>query len=61
MTTLTYEDLDVINGVFALAIDEAPQFGYRSYIRAWLRVGGALQEAEGIEPKPKYKLTREGE
>lgn len=61
MTTLTYEDLDVINGVFALAIDEAPQFGYRSYIRAWIRVERALQEAKNIEPKPKFKLTREGE
>lgn len=61
MVTLTYEDLDVISRVLALAIDEAPQFGFRSYMHAWIRVESALREGESIEPKPKFKLTREGE
>lgn len=61
MVKLTYEDLAAIMDALVLATDEAPQAYFRTYVRALLRVGGALQEAKNIEPKPKYKLTLEGE
>lgn len=61
MATLTYEDLAAITGALFLATEEATQSDFRAYIHAWLRVRGALQEAENIEPKPRFKLTREGE
>lgn len=61
MVILTYKDLDAITSALFLATKEAPQTYFRTYIHAWLRVSGALHEAEGIEPKPKFKLTLEGE
>lgn len=61
MVKLTYEDLAAITSALFLATEEATQSDFRAYIHAWLRVRGALQEAENIEPKPKFKLTREGE
>lgn len=61
MVKLTCEDLAAITSALFLATEEAPQSDFRAYIHAWLRVRGALLEAEGIEPKPKFKLTLEGE
>ena len=61
MVKLTYEDLAAIASALFLATKEAPQTYFRTYVHAWLRVSGALREAENIEPKPKYKLTLEGE
>lgn len=61
MVKLTCEDLAAITSALFLATKEAPQTYFRTYIHAWIRVERALQEAKNIEPKPKYKLTREGE
>lgn len=61
MVTLTYEDLSAIISALDLATEEAPQSDFGGYIRAWLKVRDALREAENIEPKPKFKLTLEGE
>lgn len=61
MVKLTYEDLAAIASALFLATKEAPQTYFRAYIHAWLRVRDTLREAEGIEPKPKFKLTLEGE
>lgn len=61
MVKLTCEDLAAITSALFLATKEAPQAYFRTYVHAWLRVRGALQEAENIEPKPRFKLTREGE
>lgn len=61
MVKLTCEDLAAITSALFLATKEAPQTYFRTYIHAWLRVSGALHEAENIEPKPKFKLTLEGE
>lgn len=61
MVKLTYEDLAAIISALFLATEEATQSDFRAYTHAWLRVRDALQEAENIEPKPKFKLTREGE
>lgn len=61
MVTLTYEDLSAIISALDLATEEAPQSDFGGYIHAWLRVRDTLREAEGIEPKPKFKLTCESE
>ena len=61
MVKLTYEDLTAIMDALVLATDEATQSDFRTYVHAWLRVSGALHEVENIEPKPKFKLTLEGE
>lgn len=66
MVTLTFEELDAIRAALATAVvcaldkdDESEEFGQR--IRAWKLVLVALKEVENIEPKPKFKLTLEGE
>lgn len=66
MITLTFEELDAIRAALATAVvcaldkdDESEEFGQQ--IRAWKLVLVALKEAKNIEPKPRYKLTREGE
>lgn len=66
MVTLTFEELDAIRAALATVVvcaldkdDESGEFGQR--IRAWKLVLVALKEAENIEPKPKFKLTLEGE
>lgn len=61
VVTLTYEDLAAIANALFLATEEATQSDFRAYIHAWLRVSGALHEAEDIEPKPQFMLTHEGE
>lgn len=66
MVTLTFEELDAIRAALATVVicaldkdDESGEFGQR--IRAWKLVLAAMKEAENIEPKPKFKLTLEGE
>ncbi|WP_303871006.1 hypothetical protein [Fannyhessea vaginae] len=66
MITLTFEELDAIRAALATVVvcaldkdDESVEFGQR--IRAWKLVLVALKEVENIEPKPKFKLTLEGE
>lgn len=66
MVTLTFEELDAIRAALATVVvcaldkdDESEEFGQR--IRAWKLVLVALKEVENIEPKPKFKLTLEGE
>lgn len=66
MVTLTFEELDAIRAALATVVvcaldkdDESVEFGQR--IRAWKLVLVALKEVENIEPKPKFKLTLEGE
>lgn len=66
MVTLTFEELDAIRAALATVVvcaldkdDESGEFGQR--IRAWKLVLVAMKEAENIEPKPKFKLTLEGE
>lgn len=66
MITLTFEELDAIRAALATVVvcaldkdDESEEFGQR--IRAWKLVLVALKEVENIEPKPKFKLTLEGE
>lgn len=66
MVTLTFEELDAIRAALATVVvcaldkdDESGEFGQR--IRAWKLVLAAMKEVEGIEPKPKFKLTLEGE
>lgn len=61
MVTLTYKDLDVITGALALVQDEEQQLEAEPYESAFKKVVVAMKEAENIEPKPKFKLTREGE
>lgn len=61
MVTLTYKDLDRIAGALALVQDEEQQLETEPYERVYMKVKAALEEVEGIEPKPKFKLTREGE
>lgn len=66
MVILTFEELDAIRAALATVVvcaldkdDESEEFGQR--IRAWKLVLVALKEVENIEPKPKFKLTLEGE
>lgn len=66
MVTLTFEELDAIRAALATVVvcaldkdDESGEFGQR--IRAWKLVLVALKEVENSEPKPKFKLTLEGE
>lgn len=61
MVTLTYKDLDVITGALALVQDEEQQLEAEPYERAFKKIVAAMNEAEGIEPKPKFKLTLEEE
>lgn len=61
MVTLTYKDLDVITGALALVQDEEQQLEAEPYESAFKKVVVALKEVENIEPKPKFKLTLEGE
>lgn len=61
MVTLTYKDLDVITGALALVQDEEQQLEAEPYERAFKKIVAAMNEAENIEPKPKFKLTLEGE
>lgn len=61
MVTLTYKDLDVITGALALVQDEEQQLNPEPYERAFKKIVAAMKEAENIEPKPKFKLTLEGE
>ena len=61
MVTLTYKDLDAITGALALVQDEEQQLNPEPYERAFKKVITVMKEAENIEPKPRYKLTREGE
>lgn len=61
MVTLTYKDLDAITGALALVQDEEQQLEAEPYERAFKKIITAMKEAEGNEPKPKFKLTHEGE
>ena len=61
MVTLTYKDLDVIAGALALVQDEEQQLEAEPYERAFKKIIAAVKEAKNIEPKPKFKLTLEGE
>lgn len=61
MVTLTYKDLDAIAGALALVQDEEQQLEAEPYERAFKKIVAAMKEVEGIEPKPKFKLTLEGE
>lgn len=61
MVILTYKDLDAIAGALALVQDEEQQLEAEQYERAFKKIVAAMNEAESIEPKPTYKLTREGE
>lgn len=61
MVVLTYKDLDAIAGALALVQDEEQQLEAEPYERAFKKVIAAMEEAENIEPKPLFKLTREGE
>lgn len=61
MVILTYKDLDAIAGALALVQDEEQQLEPEPYERAFKKVITVMKEAENIEPKPKFKLTLEGE
>lgn len=61
MVVLDYKDLDAIAGALALVQDEEQQLETEPYERAFKKVIAAMKEAENIEPKPKFKLTLEGE
>lgn len=61
MVILTYKDLDAITGALALVQDEEQQLEAEPYERAFKKIVAAMNEAEGIEPKPKFKLTLEEE
>lgn len=61
MVMLTYKDLDAITGALALVQDEEQQLNTEPYERAFKKVITAMKEAEGIEPKPPFKLTHEEE
>ncbi len=61
MVVLTYKDLDRIAGALALVQDEEQQLDTEPYERAFKKIIAAMKEAEGIEPKPKFKLTLESE
>lgn len=61
MVTLTFEELDVITGALALVQDEEQQLEAEPYESAFKKIVAALKEAEGIEPKPQFMLTHEGE
>lgn len=61
MVTLTYKDLDRIAGALALVQDEEQQLETEPFERVYMKVKAALEEAEDIEPKPNFKLTRESE
>lgn len=61
MVILTYKDLDAIAGALALVQDEEQQLEPEPYERAFKKIIAAMNEAEGIEPKPQFKLTHEEE
>lgn len=61
MVVLTYEDLDKITGALALVQDEEQQLEPEPYERVFKKIIAAMKEAEGIEPKPLFKLTLESE
>lgn len=63
MVTLTYKDLDAIVRGLVLALDEADEYQMETepYERVWRKLYAALEEIKGIEPKPQFMLTREGE
>ena len=61
MVVLTYKDLDVIAGALALVQDEEQQLEAEPLERVFMKVTAVLKEAKDIEPKPKFKLTRESE
>lgn len=61
MVVLNYKDLDAIAGALALVQDEEQQLEAEPYERAFKKVIAAMEEAENIEPKPRFKLTRERE
>ena len=61
MVILTYKDLDVIAGALALVQDEEQQLEAEPFERAFKKVIAAMKEVEGIEPKPQFMLTHEGE
>lgn len=61
MIVLDYKDLDAIAGALALAQDEEQQLEAEPFERAFKKIKTALKEAEGVEPKPKFKLTCESE
>lgn len=61
MTTFTYKDLDLISDVLLLVLTRIPPREGKPYEHALEKVLAAMKEVEGIEPKPKFKLTLEGE
>lgn len=61
MVVLDYKDLDVIAGALALVQDEEQQLEAKPFERAYKKIKTAMKEAEDIEPKPNFKLTRESE
>lgn len=61
MVVLDYKDLDVIAGALALVQDEEQQLETEPFERVYMKVKAVLEEAEDIESKPNFKLTRESE
>lgn len=61
MTTFTYKDLDLISDVLLLVLTRIPPREGKPYEHALEKVLAAMKEVEGIEPKPQFKLTHEGE
>lgn len=61
MTTFTYKDLDLISDVLLLVLTRIPPRESKPYEHALEKVLAAMKEVEGIEPKPQFKLTHEGE
>lgn len=61
MIKLTYKDLDSISDILFLVLTRIPPREGKPYVLALNKVLDAMKEVEGIEPKPQFKLTYEGE
>lgn len=65
MVTLTYDDLKTLCNALGAAVicslDKDDLQEYEQNIHVWERLLIAIKEVGGIEPKPKFKLTHEGE
>lgn len=61
VVTLTYEDLNRIALALVHVQNEEQQLRHGPCERVFTKIVVTMLEVEDIEPKPKFKLTREGE
>lgn len=65
MVTLTYDDMKTLcialGAAVICSLDKGDLQEYEQNIHVWERLLIAIKEVGSIEPKPLFKLTREGE